>query len=830
VTRHAYDGLNRLVETTRQMTTTGTGEGAAAATIVTRQSWDDSHRLLTRTDPNGNVTTYGYDSLSRLIEERPADGTAVVVAYDVHHRQVAVVDANGTRQDMVYDDLGRLAERNVTPGVGVLPDTTFERFRYDGLSRVVGGENDFSVLGLVFDSRSALVRETLNGRTTACVYDGVGNLVSCEYPGGRRITAGYDALDRRRQIQDEAGLIADYRYVGAGRVHRRDYGNGTRLSLEYDGIAGRPNPTGDLGVKQLIRGTHSVSETGALLDDRAYTFDAAYNTASQRDLRTGGLSEVYRYDSLNRLVTSERSAGVGPADTIAYTFDPAGNRLSVVGGPDAGSYVLDPTVPAPADRPVHQYTATPFDTREYDLQGNLTRASATAVDGRRLGYDFRNRLVAVTNLATGVVVNYGYDVLGRRIQRTVQGAEPTATHYFYRGHQEIEETDADGNVLATYVYGNYVDEVLTMRRGGADYYFHADRLYSVRALTDAAGAVIERYQYGDYGQPTVLTASGTPRSASAVGNELMFTGRRYDAETGLYYYRTRFLDPRAGRFISRDTIGVWTDRLNLGNGLSYVGNNPVSRLDPFGLTGLGVVGVEAAAAVGEAAAAWGSGAGAASSAGGGWAGVGSAWAGAGSAATTGAGTAGAGAGAAAGTGAGAGAAGAAAGVGAAAAGAAIAVGAVVGAAAGMAFMELTGRAPFEDEVNWWLDQLNGENDDTIPDGEPVTEPDGEPVPDEPPAPAPEPNEEPAPAPAPGPGAQPGAEPENDGGNGCPGPYRGVGVGGNAQSAIAGVRRQLQENAPPGCTVRCRAVSRPKSCGGGLFEVTVECTYVRNPAP
>ena len=69
---------------------------------------------------------------------------------------------------------------------------------------------------------------------------------------------------------------------------------------------------------------------------------------------------------------------------------------------------------------------------------------------------------------------------------------------------------------------------------------------------------------------------------SSIGNPYLFTGRSYDAETGLYWYRTRYLDPVAGRFTSRDTIGPWGDPAELGNAYAYVGNNPWTWVDPYG--------------------------------------------------------------------------------------------------------------------------------------------------------------------------------------------------------------------------------------------------------
>lgn len=50
-------------------------------------------------------------------------------------------------------------------------------------------------------------------------------------------------------------------------------------------------------------------------------------------------------------------------------------------------------------------------------------------------------------------------------------------------------------------------------------------------------------------------------------------------QTGFYYYRARYYDPKIGRFISEDPIGV---RGGI-NFYSYVGNNPIGFADPMGL-------------------------------------------------------------------------------------------------------------------------------------------------------------------------------------------------------------------------------------------------------
>jgi RHS repeat-associated protein len=139
-------------------------------------------------------------------------------------------------------------------------------------------------------------------------------------------------------------------------------------------------------------------------------------------------------------------------------------------------------------------------------------------------------------------------------------------------------------LLRRYGYGQGPDDPLVMTQGTNLYYYHSDALGSVTSLTNAAGDVQERYDYDAYGQPSIMDANWDPQS-SPVGNPYMFTGQRYDSESSLYDYRNRYLEPKVGRFLTRDPLGAWGDPMNLGNDYSYVGNNPASYVDPLGLQG-----------------------------------------------------------------------------------------------------------------------------------------------------------------------------------------------------------------------------------------------------
>jgi RHS repeat-associated protein len=138
----------------------------------------------------------------------------------------------------------------------------------------------------------------------------------------------------------------------------------------------------------------------------------------------------------------------------------------------------------------------------------------------------------------------------------------------------------------TYVYGSYVDEPLVkIDSAGTKLYYHANRQFSVTAMTNASGTVVERYAYSPYGVTTILAPDGsTVRATSAIGNSYMFTGHRLDAEfassseDAIYYYRARYYVPALGRFIGRDVLG-YIDGLNL---FGYVRGNPFTWNDPAG--------------------------------------------------------------------------------------------------------------------------------------------------------------------------------------------------------------------------------------------------------
>ncbi|MGB2662728.1 MAG: RHS repeat-associated core domain-containing protein [Candidatus Acidiferrum sp.] len=171
--------------------------------------------------------------------------------------------------------------------------------------------------------------------------------------------------------------------------------------------------------------------------------------------------------------------------------------------------------------------------------------------------------------AVGSGVSFKYDPFGRRIYKS-SSAGTSIFAYDDRGNLS-EETNATGAVVARYSQGLNIDEPLAMLRSSTTSYYQADGLGSITSLSNGAGALAQTYSFDSFGK---TTPTGT------LVNPFQYTSRELDTETNLYFYRARYYDPSAGRFLSEDPSAT-SGRENL---FRYVGNNPLNLYDPSGLS------------------------------------------------------------------------------------------------------------------------------------------------------------------------------------------------------------------------------------------------------
>ena len=145
------------------------------------------------------------------------------------------------------------------------------------------------------------------------------------------------------------------------------------------------------------------------------------------------------------------------------------------------------------------------------------------------------------------------------------------TVYLYDGKNLVEELDNTGNVLARYTQEPRIDGLLSMLRGGSTSYYEQDGINSVTSLSSSAASLANTYTFDAFGRLTASTGTLT--------NPFLYTGREFDAATGIYEYRARYYDQNIGRFVSEDPIRFAASP----SFYVYTQNRPVNATDPTGL-------------------------------------------------------------------------------------------------------------------------------------------------------------------------------------------------------------------------------------------------------
>lgn len=534
-TIYTYTALNQ-VETERD-----------ALNNVTTYTYDSNGNLATVTDARGNMTVYHYyadDNLKKIIF---ANGKTQQFVYDANGNTETFTDESGHQIGFVYDALNRLTQKTY-------PDNSADSFTYDANGNMLTANNAHAQVSFTYDPVGRMLTETLNGKTTSYAYDTRQRTLTKTYPSGRTIVEEYDFRQRLTGIKESHNYLVTLGYNGNNALTQRAYDNGTTTNFVYNTL------------NRLVQITDNPYIANVQM-----TYDAVGNMLSKKDLLRLTKSEAYTYDALNRLASfkqGEITTGVeipNPLKQVQYALDALGNRTTVTTNGVTTNYTADN---------MNAYTALTGGqnaTLQYGANGNLTNDGTHTYQ-----YNYNNRLISVDN---GATANYKYDALNRRIQKTVVSTGST-TNYYYCGDQVIEERDANDAVLATYIFGISVDDVLQMQRGGNTYYYYKNHLGSVVALTDGSSNLVESYEYDPYGLPIIMDVNDNVLSQSAVGNSILFTGRDYDAETGLYYYRARTMHPGLGRFMQNDPL-MFVDGMNR---YMYANNNPITKVDFLGTT------------------------------------------------------------------------------------------------------------------------------------------------------------------------------------------------------------------------------------------------------
>ena len=616
VTQLAYDGLGRLKSSTTPNVAVAVGGDPGA--LLTRFGYDLVGNRTSVTDAADHTTSYTYNSRGEITSIVDALQQRTVLEYGGGtgcgagcsggvDKLSAVIDANQSGQasplktSFHYDQLGNLA-REEDPLDKAITYTWYPgghlKEKIDGASGQILAAYTYIPDGRI-DTKS--VRDASGAmQLTDFSYDANDQLQSVSSPaitytyayfdngwlksvsdGTRTIEYLYDTLGRREQTTVKQGQILqtlDYVYDPATKALKEIVSSAGTFVIGIDAWGRRGTLTYPNGVVAtysyngqtdwLIGLTYKNAGGAALLD---LTYAEHDKVGNRKERSEDGIVTDYAYDAIYQLTQAKTGAS---EENFAY--DPVGNR-------ESGPTVKDTAELAYEHDAANRMLEGRKDAYAYDDFGNRTYRYLDASHSKYWHYswDGENRMVAAQLVDAGVTlrtVTFKYDPFGRRIEKKVEGLAPQVpvpltTTYVYDNEDIVLETINNGTTTtqAQYVHGPGIDEPLARVSGGQSVYYHADGLGSIVALSDSSQAVVQRYAYDTFGMVT--------SSNLEFENAYTYTGREWDKEIGLYYYRARYYDPMEGRFVSKDPIGFAGGDMNL---YRYVQNNPINAVDPTG--------------------------------------------------------------------------------------------------------------------------------------------------------------------------------------------------------------------------------------------------------
>jgi RHS repeat-associated protein len=624
-TTFAYDPIGRMTSVTQNA-------GTDLAAITRATYLHDTSLPGSLIAANGATTGNLTDDFGRTLVIDSPDSGRQIAQYDAADRLLARVDANGNRTDLQWDVAGQLISRHDSGHDSRgRPAGQHITYRYQG-NRLIAVTDPQQTTALRYDADGRITEKTehLTGTgeradpalsfTTRYHYDALKRLDATTLASGETLHITYGAASRPRRIdlistdgKLSRALAIDielHPFTGlAGFTHGNDLrtryehnpGTGRLVTLKVGGPKhGSPSTQALLSLPPEAQADsdHSAISTkeyatGRQLRDLLYTQRHDYDiigrlTTIERTLTGQAVpaSEQYRYDHLDRL-----SGANTPGGQAAWRYDTTGNRLSENTHQSiyqATHQTL--TYQSAGNRLIAVTEAGKQTTYKYDPAGN-----PIIIGDKSYLYDVTGRLRQISE-KNKAIARYAYNARGERVSKTVINANGIArtTYFLYQDNQLDAEADETGRIMAQYLYFNHMPlakleygktragtgllAILKRWLGLHDkstdsqfYAIHTDHLGTPQLVTDAQQQPVWQANYTAFGNANVSTGKITLN--------LRLPGQYFDDETGHHYNYFRYYDPHVGRYLTSDPIGLDGGM----NTYNYVGGNPISLIDSFGL-------------------------------------------------------------------------------------------------------------------------------------------------------------------------------------------------------------------------------------------------------
>ena len=486
-TEWTYDARGNVL--TKTMDATGDS-------VVESSTYNDDDLMLTYTNPEGEVMTYGrdgngliksltnhaaasegygYNTKGRVTSFTSGDGDSKTYTWNDGDRLESIVDEEGRRREYEWDVLGRMTKSISAAGTGHEAVVEYVYTPNSKIAEVIdplGNSTTFeySVLGQKISETDA------RGNTTRWELDHNGMVTREIYADGTSVAKTFDAEGRELSASDEVGRTTKKAYDAAGFLEELTHNDGTTVSYSLDGEGRTLGVTDEEGDEtSFVRnGRGLVTKIANPRGDLTFGYDDADRMESFVDAR--GIATEYLYDTAGRPAGVVHGVGTADELTVVREFTDASKLLSVS---DLFGRVVE---------------------YDHDGSGNLTSVTDAMLNEWTYDYDDRGNLLSVT------------DPAGRTNSRIYDLADRLTKLRYPSGAEERAEYDEVGNVTA-YVDADGGRTSFTLdERGrrtrlvspeGTDHRLALNDDGSRATVTDARG--VTAYTYDDRGRLESIT-------------------------------------------------------------------------------------------------------------------------------------------------------------------------------------------------------------------------------------------------------------------------------------------------------------------------------------
>ena len=480
--------------------------------------------------PLGGATEYTYDGMGRLVSESTTSGGTKSYEYNELNIKKQLTNARGQERKLFYDAMGRIT--------GYISPEDSVSYTYDANGNVLSVTDKNGTVSREYDALNRVTKYTDTfGKVIRYEYDAVGNLTRMVYPDNTAVNYTYDANRNLLTVTDWANRVTAYTYDVNNRVVGVTKPDGSVTTTVYDN-------------KQRVTSTVEKTASGTVITGFEYTYDDLSRIVEEKHLDSN-TKFCYTYDELSRVTkrTVKNLCDVVLSEE-SYSYDAAGN---IIDAPDS-CFQYDTN---------NRLVVFNGNSVSYDLDGNmLSNGSLTCT------YDSANRLIKAGEH------EYTYNAEDIRIRNLCEDYDTT---YTYNTNCRLSQLlcKTTNGIVTKYVYGH---GLIGEDKCGAFKTYHFDFRGSTVAITDIDGNITDTFAYDTYG-----------KLISRTGNSFVIFGYNgrdgvVTDKNGLIYMRARYYSPEMRRFVNADIVaGEISNAVTL-NRFAYANGNPVSFVDPFGLT------------------------------------------------------------------------------------------------------------------------------------------------------------------------------------------------------------------------------------------------------